>query len=181
MKTIKTLFGVIFAFAAVVLFAYLVVYGSHYAFADFRDGAGQGKFVESTVTSDSANEQGSGVHTPIVASVPSVAAAVTTSYFTSSTSAIAFDTVSLISTKFDLYAVRVTYSAAKSTQSLTISLDSGAGSEFDAKFLVSAVTTTSDVFRPDKNITFQASDSAKVTYPNADGDTVAVEFIVIEP
>lgn len=142
---------------------------------DFRDGVGAGVFVDSTVTSSG----GVTTHVPKVSLGGS--ASNTSSLFTSSTSAIDFDTASSITTAFDLSEVYVNYSAASSTQSLLLKVNSGAGDEFDVTFLTSAVTTTATVFRPARTVSFRAVDSVRLIYPNANGDTVGAEIKYILP
>lgn len=141
--------------------------------ADFRDGVGAGVFVESTETN--------GIHTPITATVPGVSASVMTSLFTSGTAAIEINTASGIATAFDLVEIRANYSAASSTQTFVARIDSGAGTEFDAVFLSSAVSTTATILRLDPPMSFRAVDSLKIDYPNANGDIVGVEIVTKQP
>ncbi|KKL46742.1 hypothetical protein LCGC14_2342540 [marine sediment metagenome] len=153
-------------FLAVALYGVL-------ALADYRPGAST--LLESTFTGADAN---SGVHTPVINS--GVSAAVTTSRFTSGTTALSYDTASSITTAFDLVEVRFVVSAVSSTQSLHVFVNSGAGSEFDADLFTQAMSTTSTVFRPTRPITVRALDSIGHTYLNDNGDTVALESITVE-
>lgn len=141
-----------------------------FVYADYRPGAST--LLESTVAS--------GVHTPVVATVPGVSASAQTSRFTSSTTALSYDTATSITTAFDLIEHRFTVSAASSTQTLHITLNSGAGSEFDVALLTQAMSTTSTVFRPTRPIPIRATDSITVIYGNVSGDTVGSELITTE-
>lgn len=155
----------------------------HFSYADFRDGVGSGKFIESTVTSATPNERGSAgsVHTPIVASLPGVTASATTHAFTSGTAAISVNTASSITTAFDLTEVRANFSAASSTQTLVLWVDSGAGTEFDVTLLSSAVSTTATIFRPTSPVPFRSADAFRADYGNVNSDTVGIEYITVQP
>ena len=141
------------------------------AIADYRQSAQT--FLESTWVGANANV---GVHTPVVTARVDALSASVSSLFTSSTSAMDFDTATTITTAFDLLGVRVHLSAASSTQTLYLYVDSGAGTEFDVALLAEATDTADTVFRPSTPETFRSVDALRVVYANANAATVGFEI-----
>ncbi len=146
------------------------------ALADYRPGAST--LLDSTFTGDDPNV---GVHIPVISTVPGSTGTVSNSLFTSGTSAIAIDTAATITTAFDVFEIRVHLSAASSTQTVIVSIDSGAGTEFDTVLDSQAMSAADKVFRFNPPASFRAVDALKVVYGNASSDTAGVEIKYVTP
>lgn len=141
---------------------------------DFRDGVGAGVFVESQINST--------VHTPIVSTIPAASAPFVSTLITSGTSAMAFTTTGTISTAFDILEARVHLDAAGATQTLTMTIDHGSGTEFDIVLLSQAMASETDViFRPTRPVPVAAGSLFLMTWGNSGTKTWGGELFYVTP